>query len=119
MDWLYYTHKPTEIRASVWHKGDSLAGIINDATGIRCFSRPDHPEGERADACIRAVHGFHAIFDGDYICRGDAGELYPLPPHVFEAAYDLKPRQPRKPFDEAGMEQSVQSHVQSSVDRKA
>lgn len=124
MNWRYYIHKPTEIRAAKWD-GQLIAGMrpFEQAYIHQILSRPDREYMSNSTlppkALIEAVHGFHGVWQGDYICRGDAGELYPLPAFIFEAGWELKPgNQPRQPITNDKMASDIQEHVQASIDRK-
>lgn len=118
-----YVHKPTEISAEQWFAGHGLKpGMV--AADVSARPNPNKSVLPRFDmsfhqcaAIIEGQAGYHMVKSGDYICRGAAGELYPVPPEIFEANYTLKPGQPRKPFDEAGTEQRIQDTVQDSIDK--
>lgn len=119
---MQYTHKPTVISAVQWTPSDDLLpGMVRrddflDRKNKSVLPRFDLSWHECA-ALIEGQQGWHMVKSGDYICRGLAGELYPVPPLIFEANYQLKENQPRKPFDEQGMQQHIGDTVQAEVDR--
>lgn len=115
MHWRKYTHKPTEITAAQFD-GELTPGMSTYA-GQRCFPRPDWADGAPV-AAIQATHGWHAVLPGDYICRGDRGELYPLPADIFEDAWSLKPGSPREHISDDKIAGDVEQHVQGVVDAK-
>lgn len=123
MAWLNYTHKPTRIRAERWFlnvglvPGMALYDHIHH--GGMVISRPDHvePVHDHPAAVIQGNRGFHGVWEGDYVCRGDAGELYPVPPEIFQTRYDLDAGQHRQPIDAARLEADIAREVQSTIDK--
>ena len=121
MTWLYYRHKPTEIRATQWQQGTPMiAGVVlvadyKDNKGKSVLPRFDM-SWQQCTALIEGQQGWHMVKHGDYICRGAAGELYPVPVEIFEANYERKEGQPRGPIDDK-MQTGIEDHVRSEIKR--
>lgn len=122
MQWRYFTHKPTEIRATKWTRADPLIpGMIrfeDRNRDIVTLPRMDMPTGAECVALIEGQAGYYMVKSGDYVCRGEHGELYPVPAEILEINYAPKPNQPREHISDDKIASGVEQHVQGVVDAK-
>lgn len=121
MRWQYYTHKQTVIRAIRWSESQAvLPGMIRRDNFTDRKNKSVLPRFEMSwDQCaalIEGQQGWHMVKNGDFICRGAAGELFPVPPEIFEANYELDEGQPRQPLDDK-MQAGINDTVTSAINK--